>query len=103
MDRKMISKLQAAGVSADVILKLHLEDEDLEKPEKAEQPEQPEKPEKPEQEKQLEKPVQDSDPVLKAIHELTGAIYASNIMRDGTASAGTETAEDILASVIKGE
>ena len=105
MDLKLVKKLQAAGVSADVILSLMLDEESTPEPEKAPEvePETVPEPAAPEPEKKPEQAA--ADPVLKAIQELTGAIYRSNIIRDGTNErelSAEEKANVIMTSLLSG-
>lgn len=108
MDLKLAKKLQAAGVSADVILSLMLDEESTPAPEKTPEVEpktDPEPEKTPEPEKKPE-PAAAADPVLKAIQELTGAIYRSNIIRDGTEEQELtpgEKANVILSGILSGK
>lgn len=119
MEKTMMQKLIDAGVSAEVVLKLHMEDEDhapkeQEKPEDPEEKEKPRDPEeqkkprdpeeqkKPEDPEEREKPAGNTDAVLAAIEKLTGAIQAGNIR--GTYTKNTpQTTDDILATILRGE
>lgn len=109
MDLKLVKKLQAAGVSADVILSLMLDEESTPAPEKTPEVEQPTEPTAPEAAPEPEKkpePAAAADPVLKAIQELTGAIYRSNIIRDGTNEEELtpgEKANVILTGILSGK
>lgn len=98
ISKKIAEKMYEMGVSADVILKLMLEDEESEAP-PAENP-APAEESKPEDTKEVSKSEPSAeDPVLKAIEHLTGMIAAQNIRRDYKDSK-TETADDILAKVL---
>lgn len=109
MEKAMVQKLAAAGVSAEIIVKLLLED-DTPAPEVKAAPEvetpkaaEPEK--KAAEEAKQEAPKPASDPVLDAIKELTGAIYRSNIIRDGTDEtelSAQDKANVILTSILSG-
>ena len=119
MEKTMMQKLLDAGVSAEVVLKLHMEDEvpapkEQEKPEDPEEKKKPEDPEekektrepekqkKPEDPEEREKPAGNMDVVLAAIEKLTGAIQAGNIR--GTYTKNTpQTTDDILATILRGE
>lgn len=100
MDKKMIQKLKDAGVGADIILGLILEDEDQIHAE----PEQvtPEPAAAQEQEPAPAPAPAPSapDPVLAKLDNLIGAIQASNIIMAGRDSAKQESVDDILAKMI---
>ena len=100
MEKQMIKKLKDAGVSADVILGLLLDDE----AEANAEPEQvtPEPAAAKEQEP-APAPAPDKaapDPVLAKLDSLIGAIQASNIIRAGRESIKQESVDDILAAMI---
>lgn len=97
MDKKLMQKLKDKGVSSDVILDLILVEDEAPADAPAPQPEPKTSPAVPEEPKA---PQPQQDPVLAAIEKLTGAIQASNILRDSTGSPKTETVEDILANMI---
>lgn len=100
MDAKMIKKLKDAGVAADVILGLILEDETVPaEPEKVTpEPAAAPEPEPAKEEKPAAK-TPDPDPVLAKLDSLIGAIQASNILRSGRDTVA-ETVDDILARMM---
>lgn len=103
MDKKMIKKMMDYGVSAEVVLKLMLDDDESEaspkeKPEAAEK-EKPTGAEEENPKKVSGNETSKEDPVLKAIEHLTGMIASQNIRRDYRDSQ-QETADDILAKVL---
>lgn len=104
LDKKMALKMSEMGVSADVILKLMLEDDDTPDEGKAASPEDgkaasPEEGKAASPEEGKKESGAAGDPVLKAIERLTGMIAADNIRRDYKDSK-TETSDDILAKVL---
>lgn len=101
MEPKMIKKLKDAGVSADIILNLLLDDEEPAAASAA-VPLEPEK--KPEPEAKPEPAAAPAvDPILKAITDLTGVIQASNILRTGREAEKPVTANDVLAEILTGK
>lgn len=99
MDKELIKKLSKAGVSAEVILALML-DED-EKPEQEQpKPEQEQPKPKQEQPKPEQPAAVGNDAILAAIEKLTGAVQAANIRNIGGSTPKQETAEDVLAQII---
>lgn len=100
LEKTMIEKLMKAGVSADVILGIIMDEEKQPEPEK--KPEQPAP--TPEPEKKPEKPapaaMPQGDAILAAIEKLTGAVQAANLQRGSFKSEQPETVDSILASVI---
>ena len=102
METKLIQKLKDAGVGADVILSLILEDEaspaapEQVTPEPAASPE----PEAPKTEDPKPTAAPAPDPVLAKLDTLIGAIQASNIINMGRGSQPAETVDDILAKMI---
>lgn len=101
MEPKMIKKLKDAGVSADIILNLLLDDEEPAAASAA-APQEPDK--KPEPEKKPEPAAAPAvDPILKAITDLTGVIQASNILRTGREAEKPVTADDVLAEILTGK
>lgn len=105
IDRKIANKLKAAGVPSDVILDLLLDEDEAapEAPAAAPPKSEETKAPAPEEAKTPAAQQPDQDPVLAAIVKLTGAIQASNILRDSTGSPKTETVDDILARLIAPE
>ena len=99
IDQKMILKLKEAGVSADIILNLLLDEPEAPEPAAAPDP-TPEPDKKPAAAPAPKTP--DPDPILKAISDLTGAIQASNILRTGRDRQDPVTADDVLAEVLTG-
>lgn len=115
MDINLLKKLKSAGVDDSVLVKILLDEDDaasspasaVSSPKDAGAPEQLQgetpaaAPEKaaPEEKKEPE-----PDPVLAAIKELTGAIYASNIMHDsrGADKSPADLAADTLAKILIG-
>lgn len=99
MDKELIKKLSKAGVSAEVILALMLDEDD--KP-KQEQPKPEQERPKPKQEQpQPEQPAAvGNDAILAAIEKLTGAVQAANIRNMGGNTPKQETADDVLAQII---
>lgn len=109
MEKSLIQKLQKAGVSADVILALVLDDD--QPAEGAQAPagdsaqsaadpqggaQTPEVPAQPAQ------PAGGTDPILAAINKLTGAIQASNIINSGAAGRPQAvTVDDVMAKIIQ--
>ena len=100
MEKQMIKKLKDAGVNADIILGLLLDDED-------QAPAEPEQvtPEPAAATEQEPAPAPAPapaapDPVLAKLDSLIGAIQASNIIRAGRGAEPTESVDDILASMI---
>lgn len=103
IDQTMIKKLKDAGVGADIIINLLLEEEPA-NPAPAAAPEQKEQPaEAPETPAAPAEKQPDPDPILKAIADLTGAIQASNILRTGREKAEQPTADDVLAEILSGK
>lgn len=101
MEPKMIKKLKDAGVSADIILNLLLDDEEPAAASAA-APQEPDK--KPEPEAKPEPAAAPAaDPILKAITDLTGVIQASNILRTGREPEKPVTADDVLAEILTGK
>lgn len=96
MDKKLIAKLQNAGVAADVILSLIMDDE---QETMAEQEQVEEKVVEPAANETAEN-TKEPDPVLAKLDNLIGAIQASNIIRAGRDSDPTESVDDILAKMI---
>lgn len=102
MEPKMIKKLKDAGVSADIILNLLLDDGEEPAAASAAAPLEPEK--KPEPEAKPEPAAAPAvDPILKAITDLTGVIQASNILRTGREAEKPVTADDVLAEILTGK
>ena len=100
MDKSLIKKLIDAGVSADVVLKLHLEEEDPAP--KAEDPQPEPKAADPQPEPKPQAAAAGGmDQVLAAIQQLTGAIQAGNIGRDSYEHK-EETADQVIATILKG-
>lgn len=105
MEKALIQKLQKAGVDAQVILSLIM-DEDQAAPETPETPApeaQPETetPETGTPEKTPATPVK-PDPILEAINKLTGAIQASNIINSGAPGRPQAvTVDDVMAKIIQ--
>ena len=104
MDQKLIKKLKDAGVDADIILGLILDEESGADP----APEQvtPKSEETPPEAKE-EKPAAEAparktepDPVLAKLDSLIGAIQASNIIRSARPFVEKESVDDILANMI---
>lgn len=105
MEIKLIKKLKAAGVDDSTLVKLLLEEDQAEENLPPEQPKEepaPETPANPAPEPAA--PAPNPDPVLAAIKELTGVIYASNIARDGRPDDKTpaDLAADTLAKILTG-
>lgn len=98
MDRNMMKKLKDAGVSADIILGLLLDEEPAGA---APDPEVKEEA-KPEPAQPAPEKTPDPDPILKAIQDLTGVIQASNILRTGRDPEPVKTADDVLAEILTG-
>lgn len=110
MEKAMIAKLQKAGVAADVILSLIMDDtetpaatKDPAPEPKAEEPKAPA--ETPVTEDKQEEPAPEApkiDAVLAAIEKLTGAVQASNIInRDRDYQAPRSLQEDADAQLAK--
>lgn len=103
IDKRLIERLSEAGVDSAIIVKLILDDKEVEQktdpgiPDPEPAPSQPE----PEKAPAETKPQVSGDAILAAIEKLTGAVMAGNIRN---ASAGdpsqVETADTILASLI---
>ena len=106
MEKTMMQKLLEAGVSADIVLKLHMEEAGPE-PEVPQDPE-PEAPAAPEQKEQAAPAAppapaeQKTDQVLAAIEKLTGIIQAGNI-RKTYRTDPPMTTDDILGTILKGD
>lgn len=103
IDKKLIEKLSKAGVDPAVIVRMLLDDDEMEqgKPEQILDPEPaPSQPE-PEKAASETKPQPSGDMILAAIEKLTGAVQAAN-MRYLSAGdpAAAETTDTILASLI---
>lgn len=99
MDLTLVKKLQAAGVPADTILSLLLDEGDR-PPEPVTAPEAaPEQAPEPETETEPAAAPQ-TDAILEAINKLTGVIQASNIINAGHDGRKEESVDDILASLI---
>ena len=101
MDKNLITKLNDAGVSADIILGLILDDD-----QKPAQPADP-APAQPADSAPAEPadpapPTPALDPILEAIKNLTGIVQAANIARLGSEGKPQEGADDILARVLRG-
>lgn len=100
MEIALLKKLKAAGVEDSTLVKLMLDEDQAPEPEapptEEKAPETPAQPEPPK--------TPDPDPVLSAIKELTGAIYASNIMHDGRAAdkSPADLASETLAKILTG-
>ena len=103
MEKSLIQKLQKAGVEADVILALILDDEQpAPEAETQTQPAADAPAEQPEQQAQPEANVTVTDPILAAINKLTGAIQASNIINSGAAGRPQAvTVDDVMAKIIQ--
>ena len=99
IDQKLIRKLKDAGVGADIILNLMLDDQEAPEPAAAPDP-APEPEAKPAAAPAPKTP--DPDPILKAITELTGVIQASNILRTGRDRQEPQSADDVLAEILTG-
>lgn len=100
MEKSLIQKLQKAGVDAQVILSLIM-DEDQAAPET---PETPAPEAQPETETPAEQPAVPAkpDPILEAINKLTGAIQASNIINSGAPGRPQAvTVDDVMAKIIQ--
>lgn len=98
MNTDLIKKLKEKGVPADVILELMLDDQEPEQPatpaaDPAPQPAADPAP-------QPAAAPAGTDKILEAIERLTGAIQAGNIRGMNSGGPQTETADDILASMI---
>lgn len=99
MDTKMIQKLKDAGVGADIILGLILDDEQQVHAEPEEVTPEPSAAKEQEPEADPVKP-KVPDPVLAKLDKLIGAIQASNIINAGRDSNAEESVDDILASIV---
>ena len=100
MEKALIQKLQKAGVDAQVILSLIM-DEDQAAPET---PETTAPEAQPENETPAEQPAAPAkpDPILEAINKLTGAIQASNIINSGAPGRPQAvTVDDVMAKIIQ--
>lgn len=104
MEKSLIQKLQQAGVDAQVILSLIM-DEDQAAPETPETPAPEAQPEaQPETETPAEQPAAPArpDPILEAINKLTGAIQASNIINSGAPGRPQAvTVDDVMAKIVQ--
>lgn len=103
MDIALIKKLKAAGVEDSTLVKLLLDEDQA--PENIPAASSPKEEPAPEPEpKPAPEPEKGPDPVLAAIKELTGAIYASNIVRDGRTAdkSPADLAADTLAKILTG-
>ena len=95
MEKSLIQKLQKAGVDAQVILSLIMDDDQA-------APETPEA--QPETETPAEQPAAPArpDPTLEAINKLTGAIQALNITNSGAPGRPQAvTVDDVMAKIIQ--
>lgn len=107
MNTDLIKKLKEKGVPADVILELVLDDQE---PGATPEPVQPAEDPAPQPAADPAQPAaQDTQPaaapagtdkILEAIEKLTGAIQAANIRGMNSGGPQSETADDILASMI---
>lgn len=100
MEKSLIQKLQNAGVDAQVILSLIMDEEQAapEAPETAAPEAQPETETPAEQPAAPARP----DPILEAINKLTGAIQASNIINSGAPGRPQAvTVDDVMAKIIQ--
>lgn len=106
IDKSLVKKLSSAGVDPSVIINLLLdEDEPEQAAEVRADPVQVEKAAAPAEENPRQ-PVAAPDPrkddaILAAIEKLTGAIHASNIRNSSAGDIPKETADDILAALIR--
>lgn len=101
MDKKLIGKMQKAGVSADVILALMLDEEEQTPPAEAEQTPPAEAEQTPPAESKAAAPA-GNDAILAAISKLTGAIQASNIINSRQNGPKPQSVDEILAGVLGG-
>lgn len=108
MEKGLIQKLQKAGVDAQTILALILDDEqpapeaETQDPPANEQPANEQPAEQPEQQAQPEVQAAVTDPILAAINKLTGAIQASNIINSGAQGRPQAvTVDDVMAKIIQ--
>lgn len=100
MEKSLIQKLQKAGVDAQVILSLIM-DEDQAAPETPETTAPEAQPETETPAEQPEAPAR-PDPILEAINKLTGAIQASNIINSGAPGRPQAvTVDDVMAKIIQ--
>lgn len=100
MEKELIQKLQKAGVDAQVILSLIMDEEQA----APETPETPAPEAQPETEAPAEQPAAPAkpDPILEAINKLTGAIQASNIINSGAPGRPQAvTVDDVMAKIIQ--
>lgn len=100
MELTLIKKLKDAGVPADTILSLLLEDGD--RPPEPETPAEPEPVPEPKPETAPAPEAPKTDAILDAINKLTGVIQASNIINAGHDGRKEETADDVLAAMLTG-
>ena len=104
MNTDLIKKLKEKGVPADVILELMLDDQEQPAdptPQPADPTPQPADP-TPQPADPAPQPAAPAatDQILAAIERLTGAIQAGNIRGMNSGGPQTETADEILASMI---
>ena len=100
MEKSLIQKLQKAGVDAQVILSLIM-DEDQAAPETPETPAPEAQPETKTPAGQPAAPTK-PDPTLEAINKLTGAIQALNIINSGAPGRPQAvTVDDVMAKIIQ--
>lgn len=106
MKTDLIKKLKDKGVPADVILELMLEDQEPGAEQQSETPAQ-EQPAAAQEQQPSAAPEQQpaaapaaTDQILAAIERLTGAVQAANIRSMNSGGPQTETADEILASMI---
>ena len=83
IEKSLIQKLQAAGVAADVILQLVLDEDPAPTPAPADPAPQPAAP-------------ASNDAILQAINRLTGSIQAMNLRTIGGQQPPVQTSDDIL-------
>lgn len=105
METRMIEKLKNAGVAADVILDLILDDlaETNATPEEVPTGPTPEREQEaaaPAAQTQAPDPAPAADPVMERLDKLIGIVQRGNILRDGRGEVQTESVDDILAAMI---
>ena len=105
MNTDLIKKLKDKGVPADVILELVLDDQEPEQPATPAADPTPQPAADPTPQPAADPAPQPAAPaatdqILAAIERLTGAIQAGNIRGMNSGGPQTETADEILASMI---
>lgn len=101
IDKSLVKKLSSAGVDPAVIINLLLDEDEPEQAAEVRAPAEPETKVPEEPAPAAEPEPRKDDAILAAIEKLTGAIHASNIRRSSAGDPAVETADDVLAAMIR--